>query len=161
VIRQPYAPTGAFFIANKMKKYLAAVSLIAAMSPVHADDWGCEVLLCLANPAGPLAAAACVPPIKKLWRELARGHAFPTCLTAHTSNQTYTRYDTATTRNCPPAYLYYAGAHGTELRCALGGVVTTVVEGKPVSRIWWADETQTYTEYSTYSAPPSKAKQYQ
>lgn len=48
--------------------------------PMH--EWGCEVLLCLANPAGPTAVAACVPPIERLWRELARGHAFPSCTEA-------------------------------------------------------------------------------
>jgi hypothetical protein len=49
----------------------------AIPTPTH--DWGCEVLLCLANPNGPTAVAPCVPPIQRLWRELARGHAFPSC----------------------------------------------------------------------------------
>src|SRR5205814_2149317 len=50
--------------------------------PTPTHDWGCEVLLCLANPNGPTAVAPCVPPIRRLWRELARGHAFPTCAMA-------------------------------------------------------------------------------
>jgi hypothetical protein len=45
----------------------------------RADDHGCTVLLCLANPAGSMAVAECVAPIKKLHRDLARGRAFPTC----------------------------------------------------------------------------------
>lgn len=49
---------------------------------VATHDWGCEVLLCLANPAGPTAVSACVPPIHRLWRELAKGHAFPSCTQA-------------------------------------------------------------------------------
>ena len=66
---------------------IASAGLVSAQTaprsiptPVH--DWGCEVLLCLANPAGPTAVAPCVPPIEKLWSELARGHAFPTCTMA-------------------------------------------------------------------------------
>jgi len=45
----------------------------------HADDWGCEVLLCLSNPAGPMAVSECVPPIEKLYRELAKGRGMPSC----------------------------------------------------------------------------------
>src|SRR5438477_12898590 len=59
---------------------LAQNARIPIPAPTH--DWGCEVLLCLANPEGPTAAAACVPPIHRLWHELARGHAFPTCAMA-------------------------------------------------------------------------------
>ncbi len=44
-----------------------------------ASDYGCRVLLCLANPAGPTAVAQCVPPITQLWRDLARLRPFPTC----------------------------------------------------------------------------------
>jgi hypothetical protein len=55
----------------------AQAGLPAIPTPTH--DWGCEVLLCLANPNGPTAAAACVPPIHRLWSHLARGRAFPSC----------------------------------------------------------------------------------
>jgi hypothetical protein len=44
-----------------------------------ASDFGCEVLLCLSNPGGPTQYAACVPPITKLWQELAIGRSFPIC----------------------------------------------------------------------------------
>lgn len=50
--------------------------------PTPTEDWGCEVLLCLANPAGPEAVAQCIPPIERLWRALATGHAFPSCTMA-------------------------------------------------------------------------------
>lgn len=43
------------------------------------QDWGCEVLLCLANPDGPTAVEECVPPIHRLRRALAHGHPFPRC----------------------------------------------------------------------------------
>ena len=45
----------------------------------RADDWGCQVILCLSNPGSPTQYAECRPPIEKLWRSLARGHSFPTC----------------------------------------------------------------------------------
>ncbi len=44
-----------------------------------ADQWGCEVLLCLSNPAGPTAVKECEPPIHRLWDHLRDGHEFPTC----------------------------------------------------------------------------------
>lgn len=68
----------------------------AIPAPTH--DWGCEVLLCLANPNGPTAVAPCVPPIERLWRELARGRAFPNCAMASgPSGDSYAR----------PAHRYY------------------------------------------------------
>lgn len=48
-------------------------------SNARADDWGCQVILCLSNPGGPTQYAECRPPIQKLWRELAKGHSFPAC----------------------------------------------------------------------------------
>ncbi len=53
----------------------------AISSQTQASDYGCKVLLCLANPAGPTAVGQCVPPITQLWRDLARvpPRPFPTC----------------------------------------------------------------------------------
>lgn len=56
--------------------------LVASSGLARANDHGCTVLLCLANPAGPMAVSECVPPIRKLYRDLARGKAFPTCAMA-------------------------------------------------------------------------------
>jgi hypothetical protein len=58
----------------------------ATALPVLASDHGCEVLLCLANPAGPMAVGECVPPIKKLYKDLAHGRAFPSCAMSSGSN---------------------------------------------------------------------------
>ena len=65
---------------------LAVPTAIAVMlagsgwsAPARASDWGCQVLLCLSNPGGPTQYAACVPPITKLWDQLATGHPFPSC----------------------------------------------------------------------------------
>lgn len=52
---------------------------LISVSNARADNWGCQVILCLSNPGGPTQYAECRPPIEKLWRELAKGHSFPTC----------------------------------------------------------------------------------
>ncbi|MEY9558877.1 hypothetical protein ABIA26_001218 [Sinorhizobium fredii] len=57
----------------------ASSAYLVSDSIARADDWGCEVILCLSNPGGATQYAPCRPPIHRLWRELARGHAFPTC----------------------------------------------------------------------------------
>lgn len=53
-----------------------------------ASDYGCKVLLCLSNPNGPKAVGECVPPINQLFRDLARGRAFPTCDLTRSDSQT-------------------------------------------------------------------------
>lgn len=75
-----------------------AAQLQAAMNPVlppaiannpayqARSDWGCEVLMCLSNPNGATAVNECRPPIERLWRHLARGHAFPTCTLSNGQN---------------------------------------------------------------------------
>src|SRR5262245_40805972 len=70
--------------------------------PAPTHDWGCEVLLCLANPNGPEAVAPCVPPIERLWSELARGHAFPTCAMAQgPSGRSYAKVSAGGYDPCP------------------------------------------------------------
>ena len=72
-----------------MRKTLPALLVLGtssiALSPALAswDPWPCEVVLCMANPAGPTAAAACVPPIQRLWREMSR----PVSVCRHVSNR--------------------------------------------------------------------------
>ncbi len=59
------------------------VLFMGATLPLQAfaDDYGCKVLLCLANPNGPMAVSECVPPISQLFRDMAKPKppAFPTC----------------------------------------------------------------------------------
>ncbi|AJD42455.1 hypothetical protein RGR602_CH03138 [Rhizobium gallicum bv. gallicum R602sp] len=57
----------------------ASPSYLISGSHARADDWGCQVILCLSNPGGATQFTECRPPIEKLWRELAKGHAFPSC----------------------------------------------------------------------------------
>ncbi|PSH70126.1 hypothetical protein CU102_03235 [Phyllobacterium brassicacearum] len=55
---------------------------MAVPAPARADDWACKVALCISNPAGPMAVSQCVPPMRKLYRHLARGGSFPICKSA-------------------------------------------------------------------------------
>lgn len=66
--------------------FRAVVTGISAVAFYHiyetdarADDWGCQVLLCISNPGGPTEFLQCRPPITMLWKELAKGRSFPTC----------------------------------------------------------------------------------
>lgn len=77
----------------KLSRVLAAFSVSFAAtfsSAAHADDWGCEVLLCLSNPAGPMAVSQCVPPIKRLYAAIfkRKPDPFPTCAMATSANGT-------------------------------------------------------------------------
>ncbi len=56
--------------------------------PASASDYGCKVLLCLANPNGARAVSECRPPIDQLFTDLARGRPFPTCDLAQSSSGT-------------------------------------------------------------------------
>lgn len=80
-----------------MKKTTIAIGafLTILSGAAHADDYGCTVLLCLANPAGPKAAPYCVPFIVRLFSDLARGRAFPTCDTGNAASvrQGFSYYD--------------------------------------------------------------------
>ena len=58
---------------------LGALLLLAVSAADAADLWGCEVLLCMANPAGPTAAPSCRDPIERLWAHLRRGRPWPSC----------------------------------------------------------------------------------
>ena len=72
--------------------FLGAVGTVSAQVlppnfPAPTSDWGCEVLLCLANPGGPMQYGACVPPITRLWRAMARlRFTFPSCAMASGPN---------------------------------------------------------------------------
>jgi hypothetical protein len=61
-----------------------ALTLFAGVSALmpsvaHADDWGCQVILCLSDSGGPEQYGACVPPIERLWTTLRHGDPFPAC----------------------------------------------------------------------------------
>ena len=57
---------------------VALIGAVTASSLVKADDWGCTVLLCLSNPAGPLAVAECISPVEELLPVIRNGNV-PQC----------------------------------------------------------------------------------
>lgn len=68
-----------------------------------ANDWGCEVLLCLSNPKGPTAVEECKPPIHRLWDHLRDGHKFPTCEMAKSDKgRSYAKQGFDFFDPCPP-----------------------------------------------------------
>lgn len=91
--------TAAKHLRQAVYRLVALACLALAWVPqAQASDYGCKVLLCLANPNGPMAVAECVPPISQLWDDLAHLRPFPSCDTAGDSyaKQGYSFYD-----NCP------------------------------------------------------------
>jgi hypothetical protein len=90
-------------MSQRFPAVVVGVTMFISMAsmPAQADDHGCTVLLCLSNPAGPMAVADCVSPIKKLYRDLLRGRAFPTCDLIGGQAGTYATPATSAYEPCP------------------------------------------------------------
>ncbi|CAG0933617.1 hypothetical protein RHDC3_02631 [Rhodocyclaceae bacterium] len=100
--------------------------------PTATHDWGCEVLLCLANPAGPTAVAECVPPIHRLWRALARGRGFPTCSMASGPNgRSYAQPAHSYYDRCPQGTFELAAGQVAELVAPMNGSTAASQSGMP------------------------------
>ena len=122
----------------KFKNWRCAAILGIASLPARAD-WACEVILCLANPQGPTAVSACVPPIKKLWSELVKGHGFPFCdMKTSGASGNGASYQWASGDYCPPQYTYWGGPEGSTLLCQMQGAVSINLNGKLYNRTWWS-----------------------
>lgn len=59
--------------------FVIIVITATASQDASADNWGCTVLLCLADASGPMTQPDCRAPIQKLYRELALGRGMPSC----------------------------------------------------------------------------------
>lgn len=120
--------------------------MIAASAPVAAVD-GCLVLLCFAAPSW-RAIPQCVPPIRDVLRDLARGRPFPTCAMGGAGNSGSHQWASAPT-NCPPQYTYSSELEsGIAYSCGYAGVVTVRIDGTPWSRTWWSMGGRTVTDFS-------------
>ncbi|CAE6825292.1 hypothetical protein R75465_06023 [Paraburkholderia aspalathi] len=141
----------------------AALALIAACAfasgIAHADDWGCQVILCLSNPGGPEQYSECVPPIERLWRALRHGDPFPTCnFGAGSSQGTFATNTFASSGYCREDLLYWGEAEQSELRCDASGAINVDIDDQLYTRVWWGVRGQvpTITEfYGTGSAQVS------
>jgi hypothetical protein len=126
--------------------------LTGACSLAHAVD-GCTVLLCLAAPSW-RAIPQCVPLIRQLFHDLARGRAFPTCAMQGTGNSARHQWASAPSM-CPPQYTHFVGFDGAPVyRCDYTGVVSVSIDGSPFARTWWNPDGNAVTEFS----PAAKAQ---
>jgi hypothetical protein len=128
-----------------------ALALVAAAS-AHAAD-GCLVLLCFAAPSW-RSIPQCVPPIKQVLRDLARGKAFPTCGMAGAGNSARHAWANAPDY-CPPQYTRVVDhGDGPQYYCDYTGAVSVSINGAFFARTWWTTTGRTVTEFS----PAAKAQ---
>lgn len=129
---------------------LFAGTSILAPGLAHADDWGCQVLLCLSNSGGPEQYSECVPPIEKLWSALRHGDPFPTCdFGAGGSQGTFATNTFASDGYCREDLLYWGGPEQSELLCRATGAINVDIDNQLYTRVWWdvAGTGATITEF--------------
>lgn len=131
---------------------IAVTLSLGHMPQAHALD-GCLVLLCLAAPNW-RAIPQCVPPIRQLLRDLAKGRGFPTCKMAGTGNSARNGNSQAP-GNCPPQYTVTVQTdYGPQSSCSFSQVIDVTVNNQPFVRVWWEPSGQSVTEY----LPPAKSQ---
>jgi hypothetical protein len=141
---------------------LSIISLVAlsALVPTiaRAAD-GCTVLLCLAAPKWS-AIPQCVPPIRQLFHDLARGRSFPTCKMSNggnggTGNTSASNAWAQAPTLCPPQYTHLLDIDpGPAYSCDYTSAVSVVINGGLFARTWWNTDGQTVTEFT----PAAKAQ---
>lgn len=128
---------------NIARHWLIALALLAGTSVfapgiAHADDWGCQVILCLSNPGGPEQYGECVPPIEKLWRALRHGEPFPACDFGTSGAQGTSASNTfASAGYCREDLLVWGAAEQSELSCRATGAINVEIDGQLYTRVWW------------------------
>lgn len=130
-------------ICKAIQSWLVGFALLAGTSVftpglARADDWGCQVILCLSNPGGPEQYSECVPPIERLWRALRRGEPFPTCdFGAGGSRGTSASNTFASGGYCREDLLYWGGPEQSELLCRAFGAIDVDIDNRLYTRVWW------------------------
>jgi len=120
-----------------------SLSLLASTA-VHAVD-GCLVLLSFAAPSWK-SIPQCVPPIRQVLRDLARGKALPTCGMSGAGNSAGHAWARAP-GNCPPQYTrVHENESGPIYTCDYTGAITVTIDGKQFTRTWWARGGDTVTD---------------
>ena len=149
--RQPIVQSSSWTLAWVLS---LAVVLGGAVAPraAYAVD-GCLVLLCFAAPSW-RSIPQCVPPIRQVLRDLARGKPFPTCSMAGGGNSASHAWASAP-GYCPPQYTrVFDGESGPIYSCDYTGAVSVSINGAPFARTWWTMAGDTVTEFS----PAAKAQ---
>ena len=130
---------------------LALAAGAVASTPAHAAD-GCLVLLCFAAPSWS-SIAQCVPPIRSVLDDLARGRPFPSCGMSGAGNSASNQWSNPPDF-CPPQYTTATPLEsGTRYQCRFDGAVAANVNGALWSRTWWNLSGETVTEFT----PAAKA----
>ncbi|PMS31287.1 hypothetical protein B0G57_12612 [Trinickia symbiotica] len=116
-----------------------SASMAVCMSEdARADDWGCQVILCLSNPGGPEQYGECVPPMERLWRALRHGDPFPTCdFGTGGSRGTSVSNTFASGGYCREDLLYWGGPEQSELLCRADGAINVEIDNQLYTRVWW------------------------
>lgn len=131
---------------------LTACISLAAPQPAHAVD-GCQVLLCLAAPNW-RSIAQCVPPVRQVLRDLARGKPYPACAMAGAGNSASHNWASAPSF-CPPQYTRLLdGPNGPVYSCDYSGAISVTVQGAHFARTWWSASGDAVTEFT----PAAKAQ---
>ena len=126
---------------------LAVAAMAGASAPAHAVD-GCQVLLCFAA-SDWRKVPQCVPPIRQVLRDLARGKSFPTCSMSGAGNSAQHNWAAAPI-NCPPQYTRLVETDtGSYYTCDYTGAISVVVDGAAFAKTWWnmAGDTGTDNEH--------------
>lgn len=132
-------------VVRRWSRVLALCAGMSILAPgvAHADDWGCQVLLCLSNPGGPEQYSACVPPIEKLWSALRHGDPFPACDFSAGGSQGTSATNTFATNTfasggyCREDLLYWGGPEQSELLCRAAGAINVEIDNRLYTRVWW------------------------
>jgi hypothetical protein len=150
-------PVAASIRLRNSRIAIAMAGLVAASCalwprPAHAVD-GCLVLLCFAAPSW-RSIPQCVPPIRQVLRDLARGKPFPTCGMAGAGNSASHAWASAP-GYCPPQYTrVFDTESGPVHSCDYTGAVSVAINGAPFARTWWTMAGDSVTEFS----PAAKAQ---
>jgi len=123
---------------------IAAVLLVALAAPTaaHAVD-GCQVMLCMSG--NWKSIPLCVPPVRQVLKDLARGKSFPTCDMGDDGNTT--KHQLTTQANCPPMYSLYHPDSGAWAGCQYAGVIAVTVDGAPWADVFWSTQGSTSTRH--------------
>ena len=135
---------------RETNRWTFLLSLLAVLTgsavPAHTVD-GCKVLLCLAAPSW-RSIPECVPTIRQLHRDLAKGKPFPICAMAGAGNSANNAWASAPSY-CPPQYTrVFEGESGPIYSCDYSGAVTVNINGAPFTRTWWSMGGETVTEFT-------------
>lgn len=170
-------------IKRLFRHCLVMLSLATTLSIVptlaRADDWGCQVLLCLANPGGPEQYGACVPPIEKLWKALSHGDPFPSCdfsaglaglppdvrnaipaaWLANLGMGTGASNTWASSGYCREDLLVWGAPEQSVPLCRAAGAINVMIDGQLYTRVWWgtsggASGAESGSAITEYYGPP-------